>query len=65
MEKNGSPPAEFEFDDDHSFFMVRLPAKQAIADLMEAGLIEYTFPEKPNSRLQKYRRKAGEGNDCA
>ena len=22
MEKNGSPPAEFEFDDDHSYFMV-------------------------------------------
>jgi ATP-dependent DNA helicase RecG len=37
-------------------------AKQAIADLMEAGLIEYVLPEKPNSRLQKYRRahsKAG------
>jgi ATP-dependent DNA helicase RecG len=25
MEKNGSPPAEFEFDEDHSYFMVRLP----------------------------------------
>jgi ATP-dependent DNA helicase RecG len=137
MEKNGSPPAEFEFDEDHSYFMVRLPvhpaalevaksaageatspagpesrpesrpesedewrsrpewraewgpesthhrimaaiarvplgraeiaqalghksvsgaAKQAIADLIDAGLIEYTLPEKPNSRLQKYRR---------
>ena len=31
-------------------------AKQAIADLIDAGLIEYTLPEKPNSRLQKYRR---------
>lgn len=25
MRKNGSPPAEFEFDADHSYFMVRLP----------------------------------------
>lgn len=25
MRKNGSPPPEFEFDDDHSFFLVRLP----------------------------------------
>ena len=25
MEQNGSPPPEFEFDEDHSYFMVRLP----------------------------------------
>jgi ATP-dependent DNA helicase RecG len=25
MEENGSPPPEFEFDEDHSYFMVRLP----------------------------------------
>ena len=143
MGKNGSPPAEFEFDDDHSYFMVRLPIhpaalevatsgpgqdqvakvgagdtptqsrsesrsesepvwrrraewrpewgpesvhdrvmaaicntpkgraeiaavlghksitgalRQAIGDLMALGLVEYTLPEKPNSRLQKYRR---------
>lgn len=29
--------------------------RQAVADLMDAGLVEYTVPEKPNSRLQKYR----------
>jgi ATP-dependent DNA helicase RecG len=29
MEKNGSPPAEFEFDEDHSYFMVRLPVHPA------------------------------------
>jgi len=121
MQRNGSPPAEFEFDDDHSYFLVRLPihpaalaaaeagpedesrgsatqsgvesgveslsgmehsvlellqtsvkAKLEIAqklgkrkptrylnDLMKkmlgAGLIEYTLPDTPNSRLQKYR----------
>ena len=146
MQKNGSPPAEFEFDDDHSYFMVRLPThpaalavaaprggevgtktgpsrdqvdlagsesrsesrsesecawrirpewkpewgpesvcerimaaicviphsrselaeclghksitgalRQALADLMAAGLVEYTIPGKPNSRLQRYR----------
>jgi len=29
--------------------------RQAITDLMAAGFVEYTLPEKPNSRLQKYR----------
>jgi len=29
--------------------------RQAVADLMAARLVEYTVPEKPNSRLQKYR----------
>lgn len=142
MEKNGSPPAEFEFDEDHSYFMVRLPIhpaalevamsgpcqeqaakvgagetstqsrsesrsesepvwrrrpewrpewrpesvhdrvmaaicdtpkgraeiaavlghksitgalRQAIGDLMALGLVEYTLPEKPNSRLPEFR----------
>jgi ATP-dependent DNA helicase RecG len=25
MKKNGSPSPEFEFDEDHSYFLVRLP----------------------------------------
>jgi hypothetical protein len=29
--------------------------RQALADLMAAGFAEYTIPQKPNSRLQKYR----------
>jgi ATP-dependent DNA helicase RecG len=33
MEKNGSPPAEFEFDDDHSYFMVRLPVHSAALEV--------------------------------
>jgi len=29
--------------------------KRALADLMQAGLAQYTIPDKPNSRLQRYR----------
>lgn len=117
MAKNGSPPAEFEFDEDHSYFMVRLPTHLAALEVtastagagkdlstppvahpvtppiekllatlssaasmggaeirahlglkdrthvrqyyiepaLAAGLVEYTIPDKPNSRLQQYR----------
>jgi len=111
MQANGSPPAEFDFDEDHSYFMVRLPVHPVVlevvdvvvgesayaytpqvtpqvsrllevligdmsrAELMsalalkdrmhfandylrpalEADLIQYTIPDKPNSRLQRYR----------
>jgi ATP-dependent DNA helicase RecG len=34
--------------------------RQALADLMAAGFVAYTLPDKPNSRLQKYRRVRGE-----
>ncbi|HEX4966331.1 MAG TPA: hypothetical protein VF173_36320 [Thermoanaerobaculia bacterium] len=40
MSANGSPPAEFEFDEDHSYFMVRLPVHPAaleVAELHETG----------------------------
>ncbi len=32
--------------------------RQALNDLMHIGLAEYTLPDKPNSRLQKYRLTA-------
>ncbi len=37
MEKNGSPPPEFEFDEDHSYFMVRLPIHPAAQEVAESA----------------------------
>ena len=36
MRENGSPPAEFEFDEDHSYFMVRLPVHPAALEVAES-----------------------------
>ena len=32
-EANGSPPPEFDFDEDHSYFMVRLPVHPAALEV--------------------------------
>jgi ATP-dependent DNA helicase RecG len=36
MEANGSPPLEFDFDEDHSYFMVRLPVHPAALEVDDA-----------------------------
>jgi ATP-dependent DNA helicase RecG len=110
MRENGSPPPEFRFDEDHSYFATVLPVHPAavatVTDLrgdptaqvtaqvaalveqvegeltrselqdavglahrehfrkayllpaLQAGLLEMTQPEKPNSRTQRYRLTA-------
>ena len=115
MKENGSPPPEFEFDEDHTYFLVRLPVhpearpaaeeyetqsalksgvesgvesemaisllnglrdselgkkemakmlgkhkpsrylNELVSKMVSNGLIEFTIPNKPTSRLQKYR----------
>jgi len=119
MKENGSPSPEFEFDEDHSYFLVRLPAhpeashtteesapglevksgvvsgvvsgvesemaililndlrenelgknemakrlgkpkptrylNDLVRKMVANGFIEFTIPDKPTSRLQKYR----------
>ncbi|MDO8724208.1 MAG: hypothetical protein Q7J31_18565 [Syntrophales bacterium] len=37
---NGSPPAEFDFDEDHSYFMVRLPVHPAALEVSDSGVGE-------------------------
>lgn len=36
MAKNGSPPAHFEFDEDYSYFMVRLPVHPAALEVADS-----------------------------
>ncbi len=36
MRQNGSPPPEFEFDEDHSYFMVRLPLHPTALEVAES-----------------------------
>ncbi len=48
MAANGSPAPEFDSDDDRTF-------KRTVSELLNDSSIKYTVPDKPNSRLQKYR----------
>jgi len=112
IKANGSPPPEFETDEDRLTFLIRFPVhpdtpeesklgaesraeseeqlrervlsflaegqlgkgeialklgrqtvsgalNRLIRQLLEEGVIEMTIPEKPNSRLQKYRLTTG------
>jgi ATP-dependent DNA helicase RecG len=64
MARNGSTAPEFETDEDRSYFIVRLPIHPKVtgdisgevARLIEAGLLEMTIPEKPQT--SKYRLTA-------
>ena len=48
MESNGSPPPIFDFDEDHSFFMVRLPVHPQAT--MPEGLTRQVPDKQPTSR---------------
>ena len=52
MRQNGSPPPEFDFDEDHSYFQVRLPVHPAtrIADRVVDGR---HVPEQVSDRVKR------------
>jgi len=45
MQANGSPPAEFDFDEDHSYFMVRLPVHPAALEVADEGVTDADTPQ--------------------
>jgi ATP-dependent DNA helicase RecG len=47
MQANGSPPAEFDFDEDHSYFMVRLPVHPAALGVAELEVEESADLDTP------------------
>ena len=54
MRKNGSPPAEFDFDEDHSYFMVRLPIHPAALEVAASVTgEEATLPVGTKSGLSR------------
>jgi len=56
MHENGSPPAEFEFDADHSYFMVRLPVHPVALEVAESVVGEeprsFGSEARPESRSE-------------
>ena len=49
MEVNGSPPPEFEFDEDHSYFMVRLPVHPQARSIESAQVTDEGAQQKAQS----------------
>jgi ATP-dependent DNA helicase RecG len=47
MQANGSPPAEFDFDEDHSYFMVRLPVHPAALAVADSEIGETVGVDTP------------------
>jgi ATP-dependent DNA helicase RecG len=47
MQANGSPPAEFDFDEDHSYFMVRLPVHPAALEVADLEVGESADADTP------------------
>ncbi|MDP1993042.1 MAG: ATP-binding protein [Syntrophales bacterium] len=47
MQANGSPPAEFDFDEDHSYFMIRLPVHPAALEVADSEVGESADVDTP------------------
>lgn len=52
MKENGSPPPEFEFDEDHSYFMVRLPVQPDAPQVNLSGRGHVIPPVTPHDPPQ-------------
>ncbi len=62
MQANGSPPAEFDFDAEHSYFMVRLPVHPAALAVADSEVGESADAVTPQvSRLLEVLKGTGEG----
>lgn len=63
-QKNGSPRAEFEFDEDHSYFMARLPIHPAAREVAESQAApESRLESGPESGLESTRSPTQSGSE--